>query len=66
MRVLLGIILGGLMTVGGAYMYDSWQTAAAAHAPATLQKPLVNWDVVGAKWQQFTERARSEWSRPAG
>ena len=28
-----------------------------------MQTSLVNWDVVGTKWQQFTERVRSEWSR---
>jgi hypothetical protein len=66
MRVLLGIILGGIMTVGGAYLYDSSQPAAGAPAPAAMQKSLVNWDVVGAKWQHFTERARSEWGRHAG
>lgn len=63
MRVLLGIILRGIMTVGGAYLYVSIQTAAGTPGPATMQTSLVNWDVVGAKWQQFTERVRSEWSR---
>lgn len=65
MRFLFGIILGGILTVGGAYLYDS-QQLAAVRAPATLQKSLVNWDVVGSKWRQLTERARSEWSRLAG
>jgi hypothetical protein len=27
---------------------------------------MVNWDVVGVKWQHLTERARSEWVRVAG
>jgi hypothetical protein len=64
MRLLLGIILGVLITVGGAYVYDS------AHRPPTttaqLHRPLVNWDVVGAKWDGLTTRARSEWTRIAG
>ena len=29
-------------------------------------RPMVNWDVVGVKWQHLTERARSEWTRVAG
>ena len=66
MRLLLGIILGGVLTVGGAYLYDSHNALAAGNAPASVQRPLVNWDVVGTKWQQLTERARSEWVRLAG
>jgi hypothetical protein len=66
MRTLFGIILGGILTVGGAYLYDSHQALEAVNAPASAQLPLVNWDVVGAKWQQLSERARSEWMRVAG
>jgi len=66
MRVLLGIILGGILTVGGIYLYDSHNALAAADAPATVQRPLVNWDVVGVKWDSLTERARAEWTRVAG
>jgi len=64
MRLLLGVILGVLLTIGGAYMYDSAHepptTTAAAH------RPLVNWDVVAVKWNGLTARARSEWTRIAG
>jgi hypothetical protein len=65
MRVLFGIILGVLITAGAAYVYD------AAHAPATTTaaasaRPLVNWDVVDAKWNGLTVRARHEWTRIAG
>ncbi len=66
MRVLLGIILGGILTVGGAYLYDSHHALEAANAPASAQRPLVNWDVVGIKWQRLSERARAEWFRVAG
>ena len=66
MRILFGIILGGFLVVGGAYVYDSHNALEAANAPASVQRPLVNWDVVGTKWQRVTERARSEWSRIAG
>lgn len=66
MRILLGIILGGFLVVGGAYVYDSHNALEAVNAPASVQRPLVNWDVVGTKWQRVTERARSEWNRLAG
>lgn len=66
MQVLLGIILGGVLTVGGAYVYDFHNALAAADAPASVQRPLVNWDVVGTKWNHLTGRARAEWTRLAG
>jgi hypothetical protein len=59
MRVLIGIILGAVLTVGGAYLYDSRHTLAAPGA----ERPMVNWDVVNTKWGHLTERARAEWSR---
>ena len=64
MRVLLGIILGGVLTVGGAYIYDSHNALAAADAPASAQQPLVNWDVVGTKWNP-PHRARPRRMDPA-
>lgn len=63
MRLLLGIILGGVLTVGGAYLYDSHHAAAALTAPASAQRPLVNWDVVATKWGNLTDRAHAEWNR---
>ena len=66
MRVLLGIILGGVLTVGGAYLYDSHNSLEAANTPASVQRPMVNWDVVGSKWNHVTTRARAEWIRIAG
>jgi hypothetical protein len=65
MRVLLGMILGALLIVGGAYLYDSHHDATAVAAPATAQRPLVNWDVVSVKWGHLTTRARAEWHRLA-
>lgn len=65
MRVLLGIILGAVLTVGSVYLYDDHQTAEAMNAPANVQRPLVNWDVVAVKWDHLTTRARAEWHRIA-
>ena len=66
MRLLLGIILGALLTVGGAYLIDSHNAANAADSTAAAQRPMVNWDVVGVKWQHLSDRARSEWVRVTG
>lgn len=69
MRLLLGIILGVLLTIGGAYLYDSSHSAldVAETAPGNpaAQRPMVNWDVVGVKWQHLTESAHAEWTKLA-
>jgi hypothetical protein len=66
MRVLFGIILGAVLTIGGAYLYDSHNALNAANAPASMQRPMVNWDIVNNNWQHLTEKARSEWNRLTG
>lgn len=63
MRLLLGIILGATLTVGGAYLYDSHNALNAAEAPAGVQRPMVNWDVVNTTWDHLADRARAEWNR---
>jgi hypothetical protein len=66
MRILLGIILGAILTVGGAYLYDSQQANAAAQIQASAPRALVNWDVVDARWHALTGHAKAEWKRFAG
>ena len=66
MRLLLGIIVGALLPVGGAYVYDSHNAQSASNTTASLQRPLVNWDVVNTKWDHLTERVRAEWTHLAG
>lgn len=66
MRVLIGIILGALLTIGGAYLYDSHNALSATGPSASVQRPMVNWDVVSTKWNHLTDRARAEWTRLAG
>jgi len=63
MRLLLGIILGAILTVGGAYLYDSRTALNATNAPASAQRPMVNWDVVNTTWDHVADRARAEWNR---
>ncbi len=65
MRVLIGILLGIILTVGGAYLYDSHNAVTAANS-VNVERPMVNWDVVGNNWNRLTERARAEWVRLAG
>ncbi|MBX6329507.1 MAG: hypothetical protein IRY89_13130 [Pseudolabrys sp.] len=66
MRILLGMVLGALLTVGAAYVYDN-HAAMTAPAPSAVgeagRRPLVNWDVVSRKWRRLADRARSEWHR---
>jgi hypothetical protein len=66
MRVLIGIILGALLTIGGAYLYDSHNGLSGTGTSASAQRPMVNWDVVSTKWNHLTDRARAEWTRLAG
>jgi hypothetical protein len=65
MRVFLGLILGVVLTISGAYVLDSYNTAPAVTAPpsAEVQRPMVNWDVVGHNWQAFKSRVQDEWTR---
>ena len=64
MRVLLGMVLGAVLTVGAAYVYDNHAAMTAAPARSvTSPPPLVNWDVVGRKWRRLADRAHLEWNR---
>ncbi len=55
MRVFLGIILGGLLTIAAAYIHDSMMVdrqGASAQA-------MVNWDVVSREWQGLQTDVRA-------
>ena len=62
MRTFFGFILGVILTIAGAYAYDS----ATGRAPNGLlssaaggQAPLVNWNVVSASWNDFQLSVRT-------
>ena len=65
MRLLFGIIIGIGLTVGGAYLYDSFGGTAENAPGATAARPMVNWDVVDKNWQRATSRVKREWDRLA-
>ena len=78
MRVLLGMILGAVITVSGAYAYDVL-TGRVVNVPDTAanvtvdSRPLVNWDVVGKQWQsletnirEMAQRVHEQWTKRSG
>jgi hypothetical protein len=76
MQILLGMILGVLITIGAAFVYDS-STGRATHgltmASADGNAPMVNWDVVGRNWDGVKQRmhdaavdAEKGWKRITG
>ena len=61
MQILLGMILGVLITVGVAFVYDS-STGRAANgltvASAEGHAPTVNWDVESHDWDGMKQELR--------
>jgi hypothetical protein len=62
MRVFLGMILGAILTIFGAYLVDSYNAGPNASA-AQAENRMVNWDAVDRNWQSFKTRVQSEWTR---
>jgi hypothetical protein len=62
MRLLLGMILGALLTVAGAYAYDT-STGRAPNglsvSAAGARPPMVNWDVVSDNWSGVQTNLRN-------
>lgn len=59
--MVLGIILGVILTIAGAYAYDSSTGRAPNGLPPTAaggNPPLVNWDVVDEDWTTFKANVR--------
>jgi len=68
MRFFLGIIVGILLTVGGAYLYDNSTSNAGettGSVASTTDRPMVNWDVVDRNWTRWTSQLRQEWHKLA-
>ena len=60
MRMFFGIILGCLLTIGGAYAVDHM------NGSTPIARPMVNWDVVAKKLDDLTAMARDGWKKIAG
>jgi hypothetical protein len=54
MRLLLGMILGALLTIGAAYVADS-------RVDPLQGGRMVNWDVVGQRLGELTADLRTMW-----
>jgi hypothetical protein len=53
MPTLFGFILGVIVTIVGAYLYDSSSGRAANGLSPTATAPMVNWNVVTDDWHTF-------------
>ncbi len=66
MRVLFGMILGAFLTVGVAFFYDTWATGPAvttgSNSSVVVQRPMVNWDVIGENWRIVRLRVHDAWT----
>ena len=61
MQILLGIILGVLIAVCAAFVYDSSRGRVAnglTVASAEGHAPMVNWDVVSHDWDGMKQQLR--------
>jgi hypothetical protein len=61
MPILLGIILGVVLTIGCAYEYDTATGRAPNGLSATSAEgraPMVNWDIVTGDWHSFQAGVR--------
>ena len=58
MRLFLGMILGAVLTVTAAWIYDSGRADQVG-----LQRTMVNWDVVSENWQAAKARVQREWTQ---
>jgi hypothetical protein len=68
MRLLFGMILGALLTIGGAYISDTMTAGEAAvvnpdRPSVAVARTMVNWDVVGENWRGLRLRIGEGWNR---
>ena len=67
MRLLFGIIIGALLTVGGAYMHDSQIAGSGTAADsAAARRTIVNWDVASEVTGRTIQAARDQIGRLSG
>lgn len=64
MRMFFGIIVGILLTIGAAYVYDSMRNTSGAEG--STDRPVVNWDVVNQGVKQLSTTVQDGWTRLTG
>ena len=64
MNLLLGIIVGVLLTIGGAFIADAFTTAEVNSEPCSKQ--IVNWDIAKERLHETTASIRTGWDRLKG
>jgi hypothetical protein len=67
MRIFLGIILGVILTIGTAYLYDASTSEPSKTVVQTgiERRPMVNWDVVNTNWHGLSVGVRNTWNKLA-
>jgi hypothetical protein len=63
MRFLFGIVVGILLTVGSAYLFD---VTRKGEGPNGADRQIVNWDVVQAQLKILSGNIQDGWSRLTG
>jgi hypothetical protein len=62
MRLLFGMILGCLFTIGAVYIHDMRATSTVAGSTTGIEtRQIVNWDVAQANWHKMTANAQDAW-----
>jgi hypothetical protein len=62
MQTLFGIIIGVFLTIGVAYVHDATLNPPASNA-TTVERPMVNWDVVTVNWRDLKARMDAGWRK---
>jgi hypothetical protein len=62
MRLILGMMLGAILTVTAAYLHDSLRASPATDPAASASRAMVNWDVVESNWNSFKAKAHAGWT----
>ena len=63
MQLVLGIVIGILLTIGTAYVLDSGR---APVCPAGVGCPIVNWGVANERFSHAKEDIEASWHRLTG
>jgi hypothetical protein len=61
MNLLLGIIVGVLLTIGTAFIADAFTTAEVT--AETCSKQIVNWDIAKERLHETTASIETGWDR---